>query len=340
MNEKDRKNYLAMFNGTLVAERAPQNFQRRDDGSHIFHNADEYYEWWYFDAAFSNDYHIVITYHYRNIFLKPMIPSIQLFIYKPDGTKIERYDLVAPEQATANPDYCDVKMGDSWVKDMGGYYELYMKIKGVGAHLRFTNTSPPWKPGTGFNYKDEEAGMTAGWVVPIPEATVTGELFIKDETMKVEGTGYHDHNWGNYHCWQTFKAWYWGRIHHKKFAVDYAWVMPRKDGAPVLAPLMVARKNEIVLSTNMLKVELQDRQTEQQLGQTYAKKLILNASSMDVKFHMTINTHKIIDTVQLPPVTDWNHYYYRFLADYEMEIEIDGIKERLQGELLHELMLL
>jgi len=34
-------------------------------------------------------------------------------------------------------------MGDSWAKDTGDGYEVYIKIKGVGAHLTFKNVVPP-----------------------------------------------------------------------------------------------------------------------------------------------------------------------------------------------------
>jgi predicted secreted hydrolase len=340
MASNTEKAHLAMYNGRLDAERTPRNYQRRDDGSHIFHNEEEYYEWWYFDAAFSSGYHAVIVFHYRNLFLQPMQPSIQLFIYLPDGSRKERYALISPEAASANPDYCDVRMGDAWVKETGGRYELYMKIKGIGARLSFTSRTPPWKPGTGFNYKDEAEGLTAGWVVPVPEGHAAGELYLKEETVPVAGTGYHDHNWGNYHCWKTFQFWYWGRIHHARYAIDYAWVAPRREGAPVHAPLMIARDGEIVLSTNKLNMEFADEQKDAATGQAYARRLFLNASAAGVELDMRIVTRRVIESAQLPQVTEWPHYYLRFLADYEMRVSVDGEAETVQGQLLHELMLL
>lgn len=340
MDDREKACYLAMWNGGPGAERNPLNYQRRDDGSHIFHNADDYYEWWYFDAAFSSGHHIVLTFHYRNIFLSPMHPSVQLFIYGPDGEKTGRYQLVSPENAAANPDYCDVRMGDSWVKDHGDRYELFMKIKGVGAHLTFRNRVPSWKPGTGFNYRDEKAGMTAGWVVPVPFGRVEGRLFLKDGALEVEGSGYHDHNWGNYRFHHTFSGWYWGRIHNEQFAVDYAWVLPRPEEAPILAPLLIAREGEIVLSTNGLAVDLQDMRQDENTGQNYAGKLVLAAEALGVRLDMTIRTRRGIEAMQLPRTADWNQYYYRFLAHYDMGLGIDGRQFRMDGEMLHELMLL
>ncbi|MBU2549892.1 MAG: hypothetical protein KKB20_15870 [Proteobacteria bacterium] len=340
MDEKEIACYLAQWDGKLGADRNPANYQRRDDGSHIFENAESYYEWWYFDASFTNNYHIVLTWHYRNVFLRPMVPSIQLFIYQPDGTKVERMTLAAPDQISAFPDYCDVKMGKSWVRDMGDRYELYMKIKGVGARLTFRNVVPPWKPGQGFNYKDEDNGRIAGWVVPVPQARVEGDLYLDGQTMPVEGSGYHDHNWGNFPYYEITRGWYWGRVHNDKFTVDYGWVLPRLDEAPVLGALLVASHKEILLSTNMLRCDLQEMKKDEEFGTECAHRLVMSAEALGVKFQMTIDSRSMVEKMQLPNVTDWNHYYYRYLADYDMRVEVDGAADGAQGEMLHEVMFL
>ncbi|MEA3221821.1 MAG: hypothetical protein U9P49_01465 [Thermodesulfobacteriota bacterium] len=339
MKEKEKKNYLAMWDGGRGAERNPTNYSRRDDGNHIY-KSDEYYEWWYFDASFDNSYNMVVTFHYSNVFLRPMIPTVQLMIYKPDGTQTARYALCNKDEIYACPEYCDVKMADSWAKDTGDGYELYMKIKGVGAHLIFKNIVPGWKPGTGFLYKDEEVGLVSGWVVPVPHAEVEGELYIKDETIKVKGTGYHDHNWGNCRSYKTFQGWYWGRIHSEKYSLDYGWVLPRDKEAPVVSPLLLARDGEIVLSTDMMHTRLEDFVKDEKTNEEYAKKLTVTSDVKGVNLLLTINTHRVIESMQLPKVADWDQFYYRFLGDYEMNIEVDGVKDHAKGELLHELMIL
>jgi hypothetical protein len=187
MDDREKRNYLAYFNGERGAERKPDGYRRRDDASHIYHNEKNYYEWWYLDASFDNGYHIVITYHYRNFFLPGMIPSLQFFVYKPDGKRIDRYALCKPEEISADPNYCDVRMGKSWVRDGGDHYRAVMDINGDGFDLVFRNTVPPWKPGSGYNFKNEETGMVAGWVVPIPSGSVEGVLKLKGETILVKG---------------------------------------------------------------------------------------------------------------------------------------------------------
>ena len=341
ISPEQRKSHLAMWNGAYGAERGPSAYQRRDDGSHIFANQPEYYEWWYFDASFSNDYHVVITFHYRNGFLKPMIPTLQIHVYLPDGRKLERLLPIRPEEASANPDYCDVCMGDSRVREENGVYDLQIMIKGVGARLRFQPLTQPWKPGTGFNYHDAAAGLSAGWVVPLPHAEVSGELYIKGETIAASGNGYHDHNWGNYYCYRTFSSWYWGRVHNRRYALDYAWVRPRLEGAPVLAPLLIARDGEILLSTNMLEARLEDLRVEPEFKREYAGRLELSVVAAGVELEMAVTVKRVIEAVKMPPAADWDQHYYRFLADYRLRLKVEGqADDEASGELLQELILL
>lgn len=340
MPQDKKEHYQAMFDGKLSAERGISRYQPRDDASHIFHNETEYYEWWYLDAAFDNGYHFVTTFHYRNAFMKPMVPTLQCFIYLPDGTKKERYLLIDPNEAWAHPDYCDVRMGDSYLKDMGDHYELYIKIGTMGARLKLKNTVPPWKPGNGNLYQEKSAGKVFGWSVPVPAGQIEGELILKDEAIPVKGHGYHDHNWGNCYMHSLFEYWYWGRIHDEKFCIDYARIQPRNADMPLTNPLLVTTKDEIILATNMLKVDLLDEQVDETFGRKYANQLKLSAEAEGIKLDIGINTRRIAEKLKMPSATEWKQNYYRFIADYAMAITVDGKKHESKGELLHELVLL
>jgi predicted secreted hydrolase len=340
MNNNEKLNYLSYFNGKRDAVRNPCDYQRRDDASHIYHNEKNYYEWWYFDASFTNEYHIVITYHYRNFFLPGMPPSLQFFIYKPDGTRVDRYAVCKPEEISADPNYCNLQMGKSWARDCGDHYEIVMDINGTGFKLNFKNTAPPWKPGTGYNYKNEENGMVAGWVIPMPSASVTGELYIKGSTIPVEGYGYHDHNWGNYHTSQTFRGWYWGRVHNDRYTIDFGWVLPRDKEMPVVSPLLLARDNEIVLSTDIINTELNDFVVDEKLKQKYPREVTVTTDSLGVKMKLSIKTHRVVEQMNLPKTMEWEQYYYRFLANYTLDLEIDGEKDIVKGEMLHEYVIM
>jgi len=167
MDEREKKNYLAMWNGQRGAERNPTNYQRRDDGHHIY-KSDEYYEWWYLDASFDNGYHMVATFHYMNGFLKPIVPTTQIMIYRPDGTQIARFAQHNQEEIYAGADYCDVQMGENWLKDTGNGYQMYMKIKGVGAHLILEISSLDGNPARGSTIKTKRNGCSPAGASPSP----------------------------------------------------------------------------------------------------------------------------------------------------------------------------
>jgi len=334
-----KENYLAIWNGRWGAERNPKNYRRDDDGAHP-DNGEDAYEWWYYDASFDNGYHAVVTFHYRNTFLRPMIPTVQFMIYRPDGTQVARYEACGNDEISAGREFCDVRMGRNWVRDCGDGYELFMAIKDASVSLRFTNRVPGWKAATGYLYRDEASGRISGWVVPVPHGEVEGELRIGDETIPVKGTGYHDHNWGNYRFHETFHSWYWGRIHNESWTLVYGWVIPQDPTAPVVSPLLIARKGEIVLSTNMLRAELADPETDTRTGKQYMKSLRLDCDAKGVVLSLDVRTTRTIEFMRMPKAHPWDQYYYRFLADYNLNLEVDGVPSSASGEFLHELMIL
>jgi len=340
MDEKEKKCCLASFNGIPSAERNSGNYYRRDDGSHIYKNS-EYYEWWHLDCSFDNGYHLVVNFHYMNMFLKPIIPSAQLMIYKPDGTQIVRYDLCKMEDTSAGADWCDLRMGESWLKDMGdGTYEMYIMNNKAGARLTMKRIVPAWKLGTGFSFKDEETGKVAGWVVSMPYAEVQGELFIKDKKIAVKGSAYYDHNWGNFPMYEKYSHRYWGHIHNGGYCISYAGVFPRDPDGPVFYPLLIAKGREIVLSTDIMQMELGNFAKDPATGRSYARSFLITADSLGVKMQLEINTTRLIEAMKLPMTVPWDQSYLRFLGDYTMDVEIDGGKERVQGEMIHEFIIL
>lgn len=340
MDEGTKRYYMGDYCGKPGAERNPASYQRRDDGNH-FYRSDEYYEWWYVDAGFKNGYHMVATFHYMNMFLNPIVPSVQIMIYRPDGTKVNKFSLIKPEENYAGADWCDVRMGDNWLKDRGnGIYEMYMMIKGVGARLKMKNIVPGWKLGLGTRYRNEETGDMAGWVVPVPCGIVEGELYLNGETVKVSGDVYHDHNWGNYAMHKWCRSWYWGRVHGKKYSIDYVYHYTNPDDAPRIGEIMIARGTEIILSSTMIDACLEHMAKDEKLGQEYANRLTITGNAVGIDFKLTVGADRIFEGMQLPQTVEWKQYYWRFLADYSLDITIDGIRDKEEGKLMNEYMLL
>jgi hypothetical protein len=76
-------------------------------------------------------------------------------------------------------------------------------------------------------------GWRTGYVVPVMSGALAGSLSLvpagrgAPETLSLDGTGYHDHNWG---FWKGV-SWQWGQAQHDGVSVVYGRVFPPADAA-------------------------------------------------------------------------------------------------------------
>lgn len=218
----------------LPMKRPVSTYLDSDDGLHPLDTA-QYYEWWYLDARFNNGYSCVLTWHWRNEFLSPHIPTIQLFIYTPEGKRFIGLEAVDEKECEASRDRCHVKMGNSYLREEAGRYKLAMHARNVGCELEFSAIVPGWKGGNGSFPGGSLGSAWAGWVIPCPRAKVHGKLFIKGQEIAVTGDGYHDHNWGDTDLYNLFKGWYWGRLNDPEYTIIFSCTTTLKNEAKPLS---------------------------------------------------------------------------------------------------------
>jgi hypothetical protein len=70
-------------------------------------------------------------------------------------------------------------------------------------------------------------GWVSGYVVPVMSGALAGGLSIGGEKLPLQGTGYHDHNWG---FWEGV-TWRWGQVQHEGLSYVYGRVYPPSDAA-------------------------------------------------------------------------------------------------------------
>jgi hypothetical protein len=70
-------------------------------------------------------------------------------------------------------------------------------------------------------------GWVSGYVVPVMSGPLAGALSIAGGTLTLQGTGYHDHNWG---FWEGV-SWRWGQVQHEGLSYVYGRVYPPADAA-------------------------------------------------------------------------------------------------------------
>jgi predicted secreted hydrolase len=191
-------------------------------------------EWWYFDAVFDNDYSVhlgIRVYHIKN---SGMIES-RINIYRKGKIEVEttKKDFLNSFEITKN--YPNIKInGKNVVEFEKEHYKKYgiwrykikLKINNNEADLTFEGTTKGWKIET-----DETC-----WTVALPKAKVDGKLTVRGKTLKVKGTGYHDHNWG-YSPATMFKniGWFWGRITGDALSITWAKTIQTPEKGDLLA---------------------------------------------------------------------------------------------------------
>ena len=111
-------------------------YQNKDDAVHPY-PGDRYYEWWYLDAQFDNGYSCVITFHNRLVFMEPHFPAIQMHIYSPDGKSVVGFKPIDAKDVSVSEDYCEVKMGNNFVRQENGTYKVSVHTRHAGAELTF-----------------------------------------------------------------------------------------------------------------------------------------------------------------------------------------------------------
>jgi hypothetical protein len=70
-------------------------------------------------------------------------------------------------------------------------------------------------------------GWVSGYTVPVMSGALGGTVTLDGERIGLQGTGYHDHNWG---FWQGV-SWRWGQVQHADRSYVYGRVYPPADAA-------------------------------------------------------------------------------------------------------------
>jgi len=198
------------------------------------------YEWWYFDGwDESKNIGFVIIFYDGNPFstnyLKELdknaapgnYPAVSISVYKDGKTVYYSFtEFSAADAEFGKSEVCGRIGGHSFrAEKKSGIlcYKLQLKEKlasgdTFSAEILFKSISPladllPHEPA--------HYGENHIWNLVQPKAEVSGVLNINGIKENVEGSGYHDHNYGTEQLDQSFIDWYWGRVHFRSFTLIY-----------------------------------------------------------------------------------------------------------------------
>lgn len=324
-----------------------------DDGLHMDMGKKGMYEWWYFDAHLDSGHTLVVFFHASN-------PNpgwqgktgMEIVLLRPDGIRVQKFIPYNKSDFVAARDKPEVTIGKNTlrVEQRDGelsVYEIDVKEKGLGCHLKYRAEVNGWKPGTGLSYFGSLGFF--GWVIPFARASVEGTITDGDKTIQVSGIGYHDHNWLNFPFQTIIQYWMWGRIYSENFTAAYAYIQcnEKVDGHTVKV-LMLADGKEVILSTGEFDFFKADFEYNPKAKYQFPGKITISAPpalTATLKMKKVLEAQDMLENVS--PVLRFlaknilriKPGYFRLVSGCELEVMRDGKSVKETGTTLHEIVL-
>jgi hypothetical protein len=324
-----------------------------DDGLHIDPGKKGVYEWWYFDAHLESGHTLVVFFHASNP--NPGLEGkigVEMVLLRPDGKRNQKFFAHDRSEFSAARDRPEVKIGENWLKvdQVDGrlpVYEIQVKEKDFGCHLKYTAQVNGWKPGTGLSQFGELGYF--GWVIPFARAAVEGTITDGDSLIPVTGIGYHDHNWLNFSFPRIIDYWMWGRIYTKDFTATYAYIQCNdKVDHHTVKVLMLADGREVILSTGEFDFIQDDYEYNPRAKYRFPRKLIIRAPH---ELDATLKVKEVLEAQDMlenySPVLRFiaknvlrlKPGYFRLVSDSELEVTHGGKTTKEAGTTLHEIVM-
>lgn len=239
-------------------------------------------EWWYFDAEFENGYSVQLGMRVINLLITKLAFS-RFDIYK-DGK------LLSHKRKTLLPFSFNLSKKKPHIIISGkevikGYtengkfvFDLSFDFGETSTDLKFISAA------RGFE------GYVPGsnWTVMLPKAKVSGTLRIKEKEIKVEGYGYHDHNWdiGPGVIFNNY-GWLWGKIFSKNYTIIWANILKTKTTDRNLLVITQEKGDMINLDPNSIKIITKD------IKKKIPHKLIVDAKENDIEVQAEMDVFEI-----------------------------------------------
>jgi hypothetical protein len=170
------------------------------------------YEWWYFDAHL-DDGATVVFYTKPNVSPnRPLAPRITIDLTLPDGRDFVKFLDTRRELFNASKSGCDVRIGTNrFVGDLKRYH-IAATIEEISVDIELTGDVRAWRAKSGHLYFGAEGQEKLfAWLPAVPHGLASVRYSIGNEKHRASGSGYHDHNWGDFPMQTLMHDWYWAR---------------------------------------------------------------------------------------------------------------------------------
>lgn len=331
----------------------PDRVEPWEDGYRTAKEKDAF-EWWYFDGHLDDGSALVLTFDTKPMSTPsgPLAPSFML-MHRPEGG--ERHKSIvqySPGEFSASTDGCDVRLGPNYVKGDLKHYTLHAEVEGTTVDLELEAGAPSWRPGAAIQYFNKALTKYFAWVVPVPYGTFEGTMTKNGEAQPIRGTMYHDHNWGTATLGASLDHWYWGRAHVGDFTMIYVQMVTVKlfGYGGIKMPVFYISTSDRILTDDGILLRLETTGSlEGPGGQTYPTELEWTWRTDEGTVRLVLTNPELNESLDMAEdLPGWarplvhlfaNPYYYNFVADLELEVDLGGVKAHEEGSAIFEKMM-
>lgn len=207
------------------------------------------YEWWYSDAHFDDGTTFAVVFFAKPLapLEKPLTPQIEVNYAAPDGTTFMKVYEFEPEEFSASKETCDVRIGKNYFRGNLKEYEIHVETDDVRFDIKIKGETEPFHhPGDGTNHYGD-TGKYLGWLVAVPQGKIEATVAIEGKTRKLEGSAYHDHNWGNEALQNLVNHWYWSRTEIGPYTlINSALACPKEYDLVDWGSVIMAKNGKII----------------------------------------------------------------------------------------------
>lgn len=287
------------------------------------------YEWWYCDFSFEDGSTVVVAFYTKLVFNTQgkASPMAAISIVDKNGTQIQdQYFDTTKNPINLSSESADIHIDKSYLTYKDNNYQLHYEHNNIVFDANMTSNEAMWRAKTGYIYFGEEDNDYFAWLVAQPSSTVNARLKVDQNISNLQGSGYHDHNWGNSPMHKNMDNWYWGRAKIGEYSLIFSDIIAHEDyGFTKIPLLMIAKDNRVINLKGEVIVKRENLQTDKQTNKSYAQKLIFKQSDEHNKSY-TIEIEKkediaFIDMQFLPYPSGDRPTYLRTRSDIKLTIQ-------------------
>ena len=338
------------------------NLMPRDAAWHSDIVGEGYFEWWYLDGVFQEGYELAaVLFASRGdrvlsgAWGKPeeaKLPYVSFRITTPEGKAHDSGRIIPLSSFKASTETCDVTMGVNTLmgkfKPSGLPEKFHLKLSegdmGVDLtyHVQVTGVKLADRDG-GYTYYHPIKKTCYGWYPVAPRSRIEGTLIVKGKTIKVHGSGYQDHQLGNYSTADVMPLEFWGHL----YAGDYTMVWTdsfagERKGYRHFSPFILWKGNEPILNTYDFYCLPEKFDINPGTGMPYPVVQTLRATDGKTSVRVVLLPGKLIENQKYVGGERFTEEhpgaYFRQVSDADVEIMRGEELETIRGEALHEHM--